>query len=144
MSVLLSGKDDTNLTYHQNYTNKRILTLSRNQRLFLQIRKILVEILVKRGIINTRHIFVERQGEIRCPYLPAVHGRSIEKEGIYMQMTRKIIRYISDHSLSAEEISAATGVEAVILQEEVRALNASELLEICQYLKLDPWSLFDP
>ncbi len=58
-------------------------------------------------------------------------------------MTRKIIRYIREHALSVEEIAAATGVEAEILRDGKRALYASELLEICQYLKLDPWSLFD-
>lgn len=70
-------------------------------------------------------------------------GDGKRKKGIYMQMTKKIIHYISDHALSIEEISSATGVEADVLLDGKRPLDASELLEICQYLQLDPWSLFD-
>lgn len=59
-----------------------------------------------------------------------------------MQMTSNLIQYIRENMLSIEEISRETGVEANLLQEEQRSLDAAEMLAICEYLQIDPWCLF--
>lgn len=59
-----------------------------------------------------------------------------------MHMTRKIIKYIREHAVSVEELARETGVELDVLNTAKRPLNASEFLEICNYLHLDPWCLY--
>ncbi len=59
-----------------------------------------------------------------------------------MYMTRQIIEYIKEHSVSVEELARETGVEYTVLSGAERPLNAAELLEVCRYLNLDPWYLF--
>lgn len=60
-----------------------------------------------------------------------------------MHMTEQIIRYIQKNTLSMKEIEKETGVELSLLQEQHRSLNATELLEICRYLQLDPWMFYE-
>ncbi|MDE6026175.1 MAG: hypothetical protein K2G45_12085 [Lachnospiraceae bacterium] len=59
-----------------------------------------------------------------------------------MDVTRQLINYITDNSLSVENISDATGVDLNILKNNGnRKLNATEMLEVCHYLQIDPKSL---
>lgn len=56
-----------------------------------------------------------------------------------MKMTRQIIHYIQDNALSVEAISQATGVEqSLFYGQRSRGFNATEMLELCRYLKRDP------
>ena len=56
-----------------------------------------------------------------------------------MNITKNVVKYINDNYLSVEEISKATGVnEHLLLDNEHRALNATEFLEVCSYLDVDP------
>nr|MBP3597970.1 hypothetical protein [Eubacterium sp.] len=56
-----------------------------------------------------------------------------------MKTTEKLQVYIKEHEICVDDIVAATGVEKVLLSGEAeQALNATELLEVCAYLKIDP------
>lgn len=92
------------------------------------IRKNLVEILGKQGIIKNN-----------WKIIPVKRERNVNK----MHMTEQIIRYIQKNALSMEDIAKATGVELSLLQEQHRSLNATELLEICNYLQMDPWMFYE-
>lgn len=59
-----------------------------------------------------------------------------------MRMTRQIIKYIREHAVSVEEVAKETGVESEVLNTARRPLNATEFLEICHYLHIDPWYLY--
>ncbi len=56
-----------------------------------------------------------------------------------MKTTRKLQLYIKEHEIRVDDIVEATGVEKALLNGEAeRALNATELLEVCACLKIDP------
>jgi hypothetical protein len=57
-----------------------------------------------------------------------------------MKMTRQMIHYIRDNAISVEAIVAETGVERQMFSEHIsRSFNATEMLEICNYLHMDPY-----
>ncbi|MCM1083758.1 MAG: helix-turn-helix domain-containing protein [Clostridium sp.] len=59
-----------------------------------------------------------------------------------MDITKRIINYIEKNSLSIEVVADKTGVSADLLSDNSkRKLNATEMLEICNYLDIDPKSL---
>ncbi|MCM1287670.1 MAG: helix-turn-helix domain-containing protein [Clostridium sp.] len=59
-----------------------------------------------------------------------------------MDITKRIINYIEKNSLSIEVVADKTGVSADLLSDNSkRKLNATEMLEICKYLDIDPKSL---
>ena len=59
-----------------------------------------------------------------------------------MGITERIINYIEKNSLSIEVIADKTGVNVDLLSNKnKRKLNATEMLEICNYLDIDPKSL---
>lgn len=59
-----------------------------------------------------------------------------------MDITKRIINYIEKNSLSIEVIADKTGVNVDLLSNKnKRKLNATEMLEICNYLDIDPKSL---
>lgn len=59
-----------------------------------------------------------------------------------MDITKHLINYIADNSLSIESISDATGVDLNVLKNQGnRKLNATEMLEVCHYLQIDPKTL---
>ena len=61
-----------------------------------------------------------------------------------MEITRKIIAYIQKENISIKDLSRRTGVaEDVLSENAVRALNASEFLEVCNYLKKDPYDFWE-
>lgn len=82
-----------------------------------------------------------KQGIIKDTWkiIPVSQERNVSK----MHMTEQIIRYIQKNTLSMKEIEKETGVELSLLQEQHRSLNATELLEICRYLQLDPWMFYE-
>ncbi len=56
-----------------------------------------------------------------------------------MKTTRKLQLYIREHEVNIEELAEVTGVSKELMSGKVsRALNATELLEVCAYLKIDP------
>ena len=60
-----------------------------------------------------------------------------------MDITKRIINYIEKNSLSIEVIADKTGVNVDLLSNKnKRKLNATEMLEICNYLDIDPKSLY--
>ncbi len=59
-----------------------------------------------------------------------------------MDISKRIIHYIEKNSLSIEMIADKTGVNVDLLSNKSkRKLNATEMLEICNYLDIDPKSL---
>lgn len=65
-----------------------------------------------------------------------------EKEVVTMEITREIIEYIRKNNISAAEISENTKVDLdLLLGNTDRKMNATEMLEICSYLGIDPLSL---
>ncbi len=59
-----------------------------------------------------------------------------------MDMTKKIIDYIDKNSISMEAVADETGVSIDLLKSNgKRKLNATEMLEICKFLDIDPKSL---
>ena len=61
-----------------------------------------------------------------------------------MRMTQYIICYIKKKALCVETIAEATGVQAQMLSGQCsRSFSASEMLEICNYLKVDPYDLWN-
>lgn len=59
-----------------------------------------------------------------------------------MDITKRIIDYIEKKSLSVEMIADKTGVNADLLSNKgKRKLNATEMLEVCNFLDIDPKSL---
>lgn len=59
-----------------------------------------------------------------------------------MDISKRIINYIEKNSLSIEMIADKTGISADLLSNKSkRKLNATEMLEICNYLDIDPKSL---
>ena len=59
-----------------------------------------------------------------------------------MDISKRIINYIEKNSLSIEMIADKTGVNVDLLSNKSkRKLNATEMLEICNYLDIDPKSL---
>ncbi|MCI5883253.1 MAG: hypothetical protein PUG66_07305 [Clostridiales bacterium] len=56
-----------------------------------------------------------------------------------MKMTKKIYQYIKIHRIDVEEVSKDTGIDRRVFQKEpLRPLNATELCEVCAYLKIQP------
>ena len=65
-----------------------------------------------------------------------------EKEVVTMEITREIVEYIRKNNISAAEISENTKVDLdLLLGNADRKMNATEMLEICSYLGIDPLSL---
>lgn len=63
---------------------------------------------------------------------------------MFMRMTKSLHKYIKNNNLSSSAISNATGVDEKLLTDNPpRALNASELLELCQWLEIEPKELWD-
>ncbi len=59
-----------------------------------------------------------------------------------MDITKRIINYIEKNALSIEVIADKTGINADLLSDKSRRkLNATEMLEVCNYLDIDPKSL---
>lgn len=59
-----------------------------------------------------------------------------------MNISKKIINYIEKNSLSIEMIADKTGVNVDLLSNNSkRKLNATEMLEVCNFLDIDPKSL---
>ncbi|MBD5096831.1 MAG: hypothetical protein HDT40_07505 [Lachnospiraceae bacterium] len=59
-----------------------------------------------------------------------------------MNISKRIINYIEKNSLPIEMIADKTGVSVDLLSNKSkRKLNATEMLEICNYLDIDPKSL---
>lgn len=79
-----------------------------------------------KSIIEALYTFLEKQ----------------EKEVVTMEITREIIEYIRKNNISAAEISENTKVDLdLLLGNADRKMNATEMLEICSYLGIDPLSL---
>lgn len=79
-----------------------------------------------KSIIEALYTFLEKQ----------------EKEVVTMEITREIIEYIRKNNISAAEISENTKVDLdLLLGNTDRKMNATEMLEICSYLGIDPLSL---
>lgn len=79
-----------------------------------------------KSIIEALYTFLEKQ----------------EKEVVTMDITREIIEYIRKNNISAAEISENTKVDLdLLLGNTDRKMNATEMLEICSYLGIDPLSL---
>lgn len=56
-----------------------------------------------------------------------------------MKMTKKIYQYMKIHRIDVEEVSKDTGIDRMVFQKEpLRPLNATELCEVCAYLKIQP------
>lgn len=65
-----------------------------------------------------------------------------ENEVMKMEVTREIIEYIRKNNISVREISEKTKVDINLLLGNLdRKMNATEMLEICSYLGIDPLSL---
>ena len=59
-----------------------------------------------------------------------------------MEITREIVEYIRKNNISAAEISENTKLDLdLLLGNADRKMNATEMLEICSYLGIDPLSL---
>lgn len=59
-----------------------------------------------------------------------------------MEITKEIIEYIKNNNISVAEVSEKTKVDINLLSGNLdRKMNATELLEVCSYLELDPLSL---
>ena len=59
-----------------------------------------------------------------------------------MNISKKIINYIEKNSLSIEMIADKTGVNVDLLSNNSkRKLNATDMLEVCNFLDIDPKSL---
>lgn len=59
-----------------------------------------------------------------------------------MDITKRLINYIEKNSLSIKVIADKTGVNVDLLSNKSRRkLNATEMLEVCNYLDIDPKSL---
>lgn len=59
-----------------------------------------------------------------------------------MNISKRIINYIEKNSLSIEMIADKTGVNVDLLSNNSkRKLNATEMLEVCNFLDIDPKSL---
>lgn len=57
-----------------------------------------------------------------------------------MQMTRRILCYIHSKALCTEKIAEETGVRLQMLSGQCQdSFSASEMLEICNYLQIDPY-----
>lgn len=79
-----------------------------------------------KSIIEALYTFLEKQ----------------EKEVVTMEITREIVEYIRKNNISAAEISENTKVDLdLLLGNTDRKMNATEMLEICSYLGIDPLSL---
>lgn len=79
-----------------------------------------------KSIIEALYTFLEKQ----------------EKEVVTMEITREIVEYIRKNNISAAEISENTKVDLdLLLGNADRKMNATEMLEICSYLGIDPLSL---
>ena len=79
-----------------------------------------------KSIIEALYTFLEKQ----------------EKEVATMEITREIVEYIRKNNISAAEISENTKVDLdLLLGNADRKMNATEMLEICSYLGIDPLSL---
>lgn len=64
-----------------------------------------------------------------------------EKEVKTMEVTKEIVDYIRNNNISAMEISKKTKVDInLLLGNSDRKMNATEMLEICSYLGIDPLS----
>ena len=63
-----------------------------------------------------------------------------ENEGTKdMKMTKKIYCYMKIHQIDIQKVSKETGIDRKIFQKQpVRPLNATELCEVCAYLKIQP------
>ena len=78
-----------------------------------------------KSIIEILYTFLEKQ----------------EKEVIIMEITREIVEYIRKNNISAAEISENKKVDLdLLLGNTDRKMNATEMLEICSYLGIDPLS----
>mgnify|MGYP000628787957 CR=1 FL=1 len=54
-------------------------------------------------------------------------------------MTKKIYCYMKIHQIDIQKVSKETGIDRKIFQKQpVRPLNATELCEVCAYLKIQP------
>ena len=79
-----------------------------------------------KSIIEALYTFLEKQ----------------EKEVVTMEITREIVEYIRKNNISAAEISENTKVDLdLLLGNADRKMNATEMLEICSYLGIDPLRL---
>ena len=79
-----------------------------------------------KSIIEALYTFLEKQ----------------EKDVVTMEITREIVEYIRKNNISAAEISENTKVDLdLLLGNADRKMNATEMLEICSYLGIDPLSL---
>lgn len=79
-----------------------------------------------KSIIEALYTFLEKQ----------------EKEVVTVEITREIVEYIRKNNISAAEISENTKVDLdLLLGNADRKMNATEMLEICSYLGIDPLSL---
>ena len=59
-----------------------------------------------------------------------------------MEITREIVEYIKKNNISVTEISEKTKVDINLLSgNSERKMNATEMLEVCSYLEIDPLSL---
>ena len=59
-----------------------------------------------------------------------------------MEITKEIVEYIKKNNISVTEVSEKTKVDINLLSGNLdRKMNATELLEVCSYLELDPLSL---
>jgi len=56
-----------------------------------------------------------------------------------MKMTKKIYQYMKIHKIDMQKVSKETGIDRKLFQKEPsRPLNATELCEVCSYLKIQP------
>ncbi|MGN1206423.1 MAG: helix-turn-helix domain-containing protein [Eubacterium sp.] len=56
-----------------------------------------------------------------------------------MKMTKKIYHYMTIHQIDIEKVSKETGIDRKIFETQpMRPLNATELCELCAYLKIQP------
>lgn len=59
-----------------------------------------------------------------------------------MEITKEIVDYIKKNNISVTEISEKTKVDINLLSgNSERKMNATEMLEVCSYLEIDPLSL---
>ena len=65
-----------------------------------------------------------------------------ENEVVMMEITREIVEYIRRNNISAIDVSEKTKVDInLLLGKSDRKMNATEMLEVCSYLGIDPLSL---
>lgn len=56
-----------------------------------------------------------------------------------MEMTKKVWKYIEKNKIDIDSLSEATGVSRKLFRGNPdRPMNATEFLEVCAYLKINP------